>query len=307
MTRSISSNQYNHFRNLLIEAREASGLSQHIVAERLGRPQSFVSKYERGERRLDVVEFLEVATALGIRPYDILIGLESFTQQSHSEQELTTLEPIGATTILEAWNVSPEELTILVEENPSLRGMILGYVAELKFREIWLERPEITFSFKHDDHNRKGKGDRVITYKGQEFTVEVKSLQTNSVSFVGDKWIGKSQVDASDRRTIVFPDGTTLDTTLLLAGQFDLLAVNIFAFENRWRFVFAKNNELPRSTFAKYTPAQRELLLASLIPVTWPPEPPFYADPYPLLEALYQERIRYVGSEPNADFSPPAL
>lgn len=39
---------------------------------RLGRPQSFVAKYEGGERRLDVPEFIEVSEALGTDPLDIL-------------------------------------------------------------------------------------------------------------------------------------------------------------------------------------------------------------------------------------------
>lgn len=52
--------------SLLIEARKEAGLTQAGLADRLDRPQSFVSKYERGERRLDIVEFLEVADALGI-------------------------------------------------------------------------------------------------------------------------------------------------------------------------------------------------------------------------------------------------
>ncbi|MCC7293488.1 MAG: helix-turn-helix transcriptional regulator [Phycisphaerales bacterium] len=41
-------------------------MTQVQLAEALSRPQSFVSKYERGERRLDVVEFLEVCEALGV-------------------------------------------------------------------------------------------------------------------------------------------------------------------------------------------------------------------------------------------------
>jgi transcriptional regulator with XRE-family HTH domain len=53
---------------LLIEAREKRGLTQIDVSRKLGRPQSFVSKYENGERRLDVIEFLEVADALGVEP-----------------------------------------------------------------------------------------------------------------------------------------------------------------------------------------------------------------------------------------------
>lgn len=50
----------------MIEARKSADLTQAELATRLSRPQSFVSKYERGERRLDVVEFLEVARELGM-------------------------------------------------------------------------------------------------------------------------------------------------------------------------------------------------------------------------------------------------
>ena len=43
-------------------------MTQIDLSKKLGRPQSFVSKYENGERRLDVIEFLEVADALGVEP-----------------------------------------------------------------------------------------------------------------------------------------------------------------------------------------------------------------------------------------------
>lgn len=58
--------RYQIFRKLLIEARENSGMTQVQVAELLSKPQSFVSKYERGERRLDFTEFIEIAAALKI-------------------------------------------------------------------------------------------------------------------------------------------------------------------------------------------------------------------------------------------------
>jgi transcriptional regulator with XRE-family HTH domain len=57
---------------LLVEARKTAGLTQADLAKRLRRPQSFVSKYERGERRLDVVEFLEVTDAIGIAPAKLI-------------------------------------------------------------------------------------------------------------------------------------------------------------------------------------------------------------------------------------------
>lgn len=56
----------------LIEAREGQDLKQAELAERLGRPQSFVSNYERGQRRLDVIEFIEIAKALGLDPVGVV-------------------------------------------------------------------------------------------------------------------------------------------------------------------------------------------------------------------------------------------
>ncbi|MHC4424607.1 MAG: helix-turn-helix domain-containing protein [Planctomycetota bacterium] len=72
MTRSIFTTKYKHLCDLLIQARESKDLTQAQVAERLNRPQSFVSKYENGERRLDVIEFLEVVAALGVEAESLL-------------------------------------------------------------------------------------------------------------------------------------------------------------------------------------------------------------------------------------------
>lgn len=68
MPKSVFTEKYEHFRLLLVQARKQVGISQAQLSERLSRLQSFVSKYERGERRLDVVEFEQVAVALGIEP-----------------------------------------------------------------------------------------------------------------------------------------------------------------------------------------------------------------------------------------------
>lgn len=57
---------------MLIGARRDAGLTQAEIANRLGRPQSYVSKYENGERRLDVIEFLEVAAAVEKDPIRII-------------------------------------------------------------------------------------------------------------------------------------------------------------------------------------------------------------------------------------------
>lgn len=76
MTKSVFSQRYERFRRLLIQARKDANLTQVILSERLGQPQSFVSKYERGERRLDLVEFLDVAQAIGLDTTEFLKLME---------------------------------------------------------------------------------------------------------------------------------------------------------------------------------------------------------------------------------------
>ena len=53
---------------LLVAAREKAGFTQQQLADRLGKPQSFVAKYEGGERRIDVIEFLTIANTLEFDP-----------------------------------------------------------------------------------------------------------------------------------------------------------------------------------------------------------------------------------------------
>ena len=72
MQKSTHTRQYRDFLDGLIQARKDAGLTQQQVADKLGRPQSFVAKYENGERRLDVVEFLEIANLLDADPHDII-------------------------------------------------------------------------------------------------------------------------------------------------------------------------------------------------------------------------------------------
>ncbi|MHB8347378.1 MAG: helix-turn-helix domain-containing protein [Acidiferrobacterales bacterium] len=66
MQKSIGSRQYAHFLDCLRQVREAAGLTQEDLAVRLGETQSFVSKCERGERRMDLVELREFCKAMGI-------------------------------------------------------------------------------------------------------------------------------------------------------------------------------------------------------------------------------------------------
>jgi transcriptional regulator with XRE-family HTH domain len=77
--KSVFTPKYNQFRLLLIQARKDAGVTQVELAKKLSRPQSFVSKLEGGERRIDVIEFLEIAQSLDIDVPAFLKKLSSAT------------------------------------------------------------------------------------------------------------------------------------------------------------------------------------------------------------------------------------
>ena len=77
MAKSLHTSEYEAFRKLLFTAREEAGLTQLEVATRLSKPQSFVAKYEGGERRLDVIEFMEICEALKVDPKDLINRLRA--------------------------------------------------------------------------------------------------------------------------------------------------------------------------------------------------------------------------------------
>jgi transcriptional regulator with XRE-family HTH domain len=60
----------------LIDARKNLGLRQSDLAGRLRKPQSFVSKYESLERRLDILEFIRICEALDLNPAAVVSDLQ---------------------------------------------------------------------------------------------------------------------------------------------------------------------------------------------------------------------------------------
>lgn len=74
--KSIFTREYAQLIDYLIAARCRNNLNQVDVGKRLGKPQSFVSKYERRERRLDVVEFVKICKVIGIDPCRVIRKVE---------------------------------------------------------------------------------------------------------------------------------------------------------------------------------------------------------------------------------------
>lgn len=74
--KTIVSPAYRALTRLLREARLRTGLTQIEAARRLGCRQTFLSKIERGERRLDVIEFMTICDAYRVDPSEIIASLK---------------------------------------------------------------------------------------------------------------------------------------------------------------------------------------------------------------------------------------
>lgn len=81
MAKSTFETDYDLFRAYLRSTRRAAGLTQVELAERLDETQTFISKVERGERRLDVVELRRFCRALGVPVTEFVAGLDAALQK----------------------------------------------------------------------------------------------------------------------------------------------------------------------------------------------------------------------------------
>ncbi len=83
MAKTIRSSGHEALCDALIAARKAAGLTQEQLAVRLHQHQSFVARVESGERRIDVVELIVLARAIGADPAELLTAAEAATRDDH--------------------------------------------------------------------------------------------------------------------------------------------------------------------------------------------------------------------------------
>ena len=81
LAKGFHEERYRRLVAQLVERRRALGCTQTAIARLLGTHQQFVSRYETGERRLDVIEFWDVATALKLDPVVLLVGVIARPQE----------------------------------------------------------------------------------------------------------------------------------------------------------------------------------------------------------------------------------
>lgn len=169
--------------------------------------------------------------------------------------------------------VTPAELVQIVKATPSLRGMIAGNIAELKFLQHMHTFKGFSDFYKPDDHNRlENKIDLRFKYKNRFVTIQLKSIQTNTI-----KWDAKNnclkckvQNDGSDKRDVQLPNGRVVSTTNYKFGDYDILAVPLFPFTGEWNFAYLLNRECTPTTSTKYSAKNRQYLIRTTECLTYP-------------------------------------
>ena len=71
LRKTLRSRGHQTLVQILVQAREKAGMTQRDLAARIKRPHSFVGRMEGGERRVDVIEFIEIAKVLGADPREL--------------------------------------------------------------------------------------------------------------------------------------------------------------------------------------------------------------------------------------------
>lgn len=182
---------------------------------------------------------------------------------------LTLEQVLNNVTTPSNWATS-EELLDVISRRPSLRGMVYGYVAELKFAEYLRDKLGIVEQTVDDDH-KKTKSDITFVYNGRRYTAQVKCLQTTLIKEIGRGiFEGKAQNDASDKRLVILPNGDRVMTTCYVAGEYDILVTTLQPFLGSWEFVYKKNKDLTRSSYSGYTEEQKKYLLATTEKIRFP-------------------------------------
>lgn len=172
--------------------------------------------------------------------------------------------------------IPPADLVASIKRAPSLRGMILGYIAEEMFEKHLPARYDMILAEHieaHDDHDRSvNKSDRTVTHKGRRYGIQLKSMQTASIGRTIATGVLQADVqnDASDMRAVILSDGSSIITTCYLRGEYDILAVPLFPFTGTWDYAYKLNADCRACNSRKYDEFQAGHLLATTEKITWP-------------------------------------
>ncbi len=186
--------------------------------------------------------------------------------------------------------VPPSELISSIKRAPSLRGMILGYIAEEMFEKyLPITYPKITAENidKHDDHDRSlNKSDRTIKYEGRLYRIQLKSIQTNSICRNLSNGLLQADVqnDASDKCKVLLPNGHIVETTCYARNDYDILAVPLYPFTGGWTFAYKRNVDCRSTVNNIYSSEDQKFLLSTTERLNWPLDDRWHTDIMELLD-----------------------
>lgn len=206
----------------------------------------------------------------------------------------------GPTDYWNKWEMTVQDFNRAVN-NANCYSSIFGYIAQERFIQRWLEgHAKITVVTSPRDHDRRDQGDYIINYGGEELRLEVKSLKADTIvrpsneTLDGDeeRLKAKFQIFASDRSKVYEYDGEEYQTVLYSIEDFtpDIIAVNMYRFDEEWEFGFVRPEDLPRTPAKKFPEGLREKLMKSQPEITKPLREPYRDNLYVLLDEIIEER-----------------
>lgn len=141
-------------------------------------------------------------------------------------------------------DVTIEEIMEAVDENPSLRGFLQGYIAEIKLKKQLMSLEGIESVQKIPDRSPL-KGDFMVEVGDKSVTIEVKSVSSHNAKedFLNGGKTGKISLKRTDSTKL--DNGET--TYCLPKGEFDILAACMFPVTGKWEFQFINTKYLQES------------------------------------------------------------
>ena len=176
-----------------------------------------------------------------------------------------------------------EDLQLLVNENPSLRGYIQGYLGELMLRRLLLHHGlEVT---KIKDHS-VDKGDFLVQGLDAPVTIEVKSLSSGSRRQLplDESWEARVLCKNTDKRVHDVPGLGEVHSCHVPKGVFDILAICTYPITGTWDFLFIESRFLPE---AEGLPG----LIKTTFMIDSKATPGLYSTPLPVIESVRARKL----------------
>lgn len=145
-------------------------------------------------------------------------------------------------------SIDRSDLISIIDNNPSLRGYLQGYIAESKLQFYLSSLPEVSNVYKIADHHER-KGDFAFTFQGREWTVELKSASTSRIKedHLEGGISGSVRLKNPSSKLLFSTQDGEVRASNLKRGSFDILAISMVSMTGEWSFKFIANEKIKSS------------------------------------------------------------